>query len=281
MTPLRRRMIEDMELRSLAERTQYAYVRAVVGLAEYYGRSPEALTEEEVRRYFVFLVEERKLDASTVNQHRSAVRFLYETTLGRRWEVFRKIRQKRGRRLPVVLSRAEVVRLLAAVRLLRHRTALLLAYACGLRVGEALSLRVADIDSDRKILQVRQGKGRKDRCVPLTDRVLLRLRGYCAHAKPQGWLFPSRLIAGRATTRKTLEGVVRLAAEQASIGKPVKFHTLRHSFATHLLECGVDLRTIQVLLGHKRLETTAIYTHLTAPTRERLARAMDELSEDL
>ena len=274
-------MIEDMKLHDLAERTQESYLHAVAALATYHGRSPDLLGEEDMRRYFLHLVEERKLSKSTVNQHRSAAKFFYETTLGRRWPVFSQIKQKRGRRLPVVMSREEVQRLLGAVRLLHHRTALMLAYACGLRVGEVVALRVTDIDGDRKLLRVEQGKGRRDRCMPLADRVLVRLREYWGDSKPAGLLFPSRLVPGAPTSSTTLQRVVGLAAEAAGITKHVKFHTMRHCFATHLLECGVDLRTIQVLLGHRRLETTAIYTHLTAPTRERLARALDELAEDL
>ncbi len=281
MTPLRKRMIEDLQLQGLSPRTEQAYVAAVAALARYYGRSPAELTEEDIRGYFVHLIEERKLSASTINQQRSALKFFYETTLGREWSVFGKIKQRRGRRLPIVMSHAEVRRLLGAVRVERHRVGMVLGYVCGLRISEALGLRVPDIDGDRHLVRVAQGKGRKDRYVPITERTLGCLREYCAESRPPDLLFPSRYVPSRPAHPKALQIAVRLAAGAAGITKHVTFHTLRHCFATHLLERGVDLRTIQMLMGHRSAETTAIYTHVTDKTLDRLSRALEELSEDL
>jgi integrase/recombinase XerD len=281
MTPLRRRMIEDMRLHDLAPKTERAYVDAVAALARHYGRSPELLGEEDLRQYFLYLVEERQLAKATVRQHLCGVKFFFETTLSRRWPVFDRIKVKRGRRLPLVMSREEVQRLLAAVHMPRHRIAMLLGYACGLRISEVLGLRVAHIDGERKQLRIEQGKGRKDRYVPISDRVLARLREYWVISRPADLLFASRYVAEKPASAKSLQRAVRLAADEAGIAKHVTFHTLRHCYGTHLLECGVDLRTIQTLMGHKSCETTAIYTHLTDKTLERLGRALDELSENL
>ena len=276
MTPLRTRMIEDMVLRDLSEKTQEAYVRAVVALAEQYDRSPALLTEEEVRRHFLHLINDLNLDASTVNQRRSGIKFLYNTTLGWNWVVFERVKGKRGKRLPNVLSKEEKNRFIWAVRKFSYRIALLLGYTCGLRVSEAVSVRVRDISFDRKMLRVEQGKGRKDRYMPLSDHVLMRLQEYITTGvDPQGFLFPSPLLAGRPVTSETLDRVVAVVRKELGMPDWVTFHSLRHSYATHLLEAGVSIRVIQRLLGHKRLETTAIYTHLTAPTKERLFRALD------
>lgn len=280
-TPLRRRMLEDMRLRGLADRTQRSYVRAVADLARHFGRSPDLLTQKDLRAYFLHLIEERKLSASTVNQHRSAAKFFYQTTLGRRWPVFGTICQKRGRRLPTVLSREEVQRLFAAVRNPKHRLGMLLGYTCGLRVSEAVGLRVGDIDVERRQLHVVNGKGRKDRYVPVADRVLEHLRRYRLKPPAGPYLFPSPYYADRPLSVKTFQTVVPLCATEAGLVKRVSFHTLRHCYGTHLLECGVDLRTIQELMGHRNTETTMIYTHLTVRTRDRLGRALNEMTEDL
>ena len=274
-------MLEDMKLQDFAEKTREAYLHAVIELSRYYNRSPDLLSEEDIRRFVVHLVEERGLARATVRQRVSGVKFFYETTLERPLEVFDRIRIKRGRSLPVVMNRAEVGRLLSEVRMPKYHTGILLGYTCGLRISEVLGLTVSDIDGERRQLRVRRGKGRKDRYVPLSNRVLARLRGYWNEARPSGLLFPSRYVPDKPMHAKGLQCAVRAAATAAEISKHVTFHTLRHCFATHLLECGVDLRTIQELMGHKSPETTAIYTHVTTMTLERLSRALDELAEEL
>jgi len=273
-------MIEDMCLRHFAPTTRAAYVSAVSALAKYYGRSPDLLTEEEVRKYFVYLVEERKLSPSTIRVHLSGIRFFFEVTLGREWRVFDLVQPKRGRKLPVVLSRDEVRRLIETVRNLKYRIMLLCAYLCGLRLGEILSLRLTSIDGERMQLHV-FGKGRKERYVPLPKRLLDLMREYWLKEKPSDWLFPSTAHwrAGQPIHRCSLGRVISSAAKEAGIRKHVTVHTFRHCYATHLLECGVDLRVIQEMLGHKSPETTAIYTHLTDKTLDRLSRALDEMSE--
>jgi integrase/recombinase XerD len=281
MKPLRRRMIEDMRLHDFAPKTEEAYVGAVAALAKYHGRSPELLGQEDVRRYFLHLIEERGLSQSTVRQHLCGAKFFYETTLGRQWDLFDLVKPKRGRKLPVVLSREEIARLFGVVRSLRHRAGMLLGYTCGLRVSEVTGLRVAHIDGDRRQIFVVNGKGRKDRYVPVAPRVLEHLREYYRQERPTDALFPSRYYADRATEVSTFQRAVSRCAQDAGIVKHVTFHTLRHCFGTHLLECGVDLRTIQELMGHKSAETTAVYTHLTDRTRDRLDRALAELAETL
>ena len=281
MTPLRRKMLEDMRLRDLAAKTQEAYVGAVQSLAARYHRSPDLLTPDDLRAYFLYLVDERKLSRSTVRQHLCGIKFLFEVTLGRHWQVFNLIKPRRGRVLPEVLSRSEVLRLLAAVRELRQRTAMLCAYGCGLRISEVLALRICHIDGERMLLRVVAGKGRKDRNVPLSSRLLERLREYWLAEKPHDLLFPSRYRDGEALNASSLQRAIHQVAESAGIRKRVTFHTLRHCYATHLLECGVDLRVIQELLGHRSCQTTAVYTHLTEKSLDRLGRALNEITAAL
>jgi len=281
MTPLRQKMLEDMRLRDLAAKTQEAYVGAVKSLAARYHRSPDLLTQDDLRAYFLYLVDERKLSRSTVRQHLCGIKFFFEVTLGRRWQVFNLIKPRRGRVLPEVLSRAEVLRLLAAVRSLRHRTAMLCAYGCGLRISEVLALRISHIDGERLQLRVVAGKGRKDRNVPLSRRLIERLREYWLAEKPKDLLFPSRYRDDEPLATSSLQRAFGLAADAAGITKRVSFHTLRHAYATHLLECCVDLRVIQELLGHRSCQTTAIYTHLTDRSRDRLGHALDQITAEL
>ena len=281
MTPLRQKMLEDMRLRDLAAKTQETYVGAVRSLAARYGRSPDLLSQDDLREYFLYLVNERKVSRSTVRQHLCGIRFFFETTLGRQWKVFALIKPKRGRVLPEVMSRAEVLRLLSAVRNLRQRTAMLCAYGCGLRISEVLALRLSHIDGERMQVRVVAGKGRKDRNVPLSTRLIQRLREYWLAEKPRDLLFPSRFRAGVAMDSCSLQRAFRQAAAAAGITKRVTFHTLRHCYATHLLECGVDMRVIQELLGHSSCQTTAIYAHLTDKSRDRLGHALDEITAEL
>ena len=281
MTPLRRKMLEDMQLRDFAAKTQEAYLAAVKSLAGHYDRPPDLIAEKELRRYFLYLVNERKLSRSTVRQHLCGVKFFFEVTLGRKWSVFDLITPKRGLVLPVVLSREEVQRLLAAVKSLRVRTALLVTYAGGLRLSEVRHLRVCHLDGRRMQIRVIAGKGRKDRNVPLSKRLHRRLQEYWLAERPADLLFPSRYRPGVPVDAATLQRAVKLAAQRAGIAKDVHFHTLRHCFATHLLECGVDLRVIQELLGHRSPQTTAVYTHLTDRSLDRLGVALEEITAGL
>lgn len=221
MTPLRRRMIEDMVLRDLATKTQEAYLHAVSALALFFGRAPDLLGPDSIRKFFLYLVNERKLSRSAVRQHLCGIRFFYETTLGRHWEVFELLQPKHGGVLPVVLSREEVKRLIDAVHSLKHRVMLLCAYCCGLRLSEILHLRISHIDPERMQLRVVGGKGRKDRNVPLSARVLERLREYWLDTRPQDLLSPSPYSPQRPLHAKSVQRLVKLAAADARISKNV------------------------------------------------------------
>lgn len=263
---LTQRMQEDMQLRGFAPRTQASYLRAVGGFATFCGRARDALeatAEDDVRRFFLHLVTERHSSQSTLIVYRAGIRFLVEVTLARTWPVLDRIRPMRRHPLPVVLSRTEVRQLLLAVRDPRTRMCLTTIYSCGLRLSEGLTLTVADIDSQRMVVRVRQGKGGRDRYVPLADRTLALLREYWrSHRPTRPWLFPNRDGTEPlcpSSVQRTFAAVVRASA----LEKHASVHTLRHSYATHLLECGVHLRVIQELLGHQSPKTTAIYTHIT------------------
>ena len=288
MTPLRQRMIEDMQLRGLSESTQEAYVAAVRQLAEYYHKSPERISEEELRQYFLYLKNERQLSRSTCTVALCAIKFLYEQTLGRQWPTFKLIRPGKEQKLPVVLSREEVHRLLGCLRLRHHRVCLGTIYSCGLRLQEGVTLRVADIDSSRMFIHIRGGKGSKDRYVPLPQRTLAMLRQFwVSHRHPQ-WLFPASLSTrgpgtakGETITPRSVQRAFQVALTESGIHKRATVHSLRHSYSTHLLEAGVDLRFIQTYLGHRSPRTTAIYTHLTHKSKELAAQAIDQLMHDL
>jgi integrase/recombinase XerD len=262
MTELRQRMIRDMELHGLAPGTQQTYVEAVRHLAAHYRRPPDQLSEDEVRDFFVHLTKVRRLAPSTLRVHLFALKFLFQKTLARPWPVLNLIRVPRPKKLPEVLSREEVRLLLARVRRPAARMSLVMMYACGLRVSEANHLQARDIDSRRMVVRVRAGKGQKDRDVPLPRHTLDQLRAYWVQHRPHPWLFPSNnglLPLSSGSARRCLQ-----AAQRGSgITKDVSCHTLRHSYATHLLEEGVDLRVIQGLLGHRSLKTTFVYLHLT------------------
>lgn len=266
VSPLRQRMIEDMRLRQLNPKTQSAYLRSVSNFARYLGRSPATATIEDLRNYQLHLVDSGTSPIS-LNAAITGLKFFFDVTLDR-LELMAKMRPVRvPQKLPTVLSRDEVRRLIAAASNLKHQTALSLAYGTGLRASEVVALRVGDIDSQRMILRVEQGKGRKDRYAMLSPVLLERLRVWWRVARAQGkmldggWLFPGMNPVEPLTTRQ-LNRVVHAAAAAANIDKRVSMHTLRHSFATHLLEQKVDIRVIQVLLGHKKLDTTALYTQV-------------------
>ena len=260
ISPLRRRMIEDMTVRKFAERTQEAYIRAVKNFSAFLGASPDTASAEDLRRYRLHLVASGA-GVPTINNSLTALRFLFLVTLRKPAIVLDMPFVREPRRLPVVLSLEEVARLLDAAPGLKYKAALSVAYGAGLRASEVISLKVSDIDSARMVIRVEQGKGRKDRYVMLSDHLLQLLRAWWKAARPQGWLFPGRDPVQPLTTRQ-LNRACHAAAQMAEIDKRVSLHTLRHSFATHLLEQKTDIRVIQVLLGHKKLDTTALYTRV-------------------
>lgn len=275
MSPLRRRMIEDMTVRNLSATTQRSYMYAVANFSRFFGRSPDHLDYEAVRTYQMHLVE-RGISWQSLNQTVCALRFFYGVTLGRADVPARIAHAREPRRLPVVLSCDEVVRFLTAVRDMKSRVALTTAYAAGLRVSEVVSLKIANIDTSRMMLRVEQGKGRKDRYVMLSPQLLAILRSYWRSARPVHWLFPGRnpewpMVPGG------LYDACRSACAIAGLTKRVTVHTLRHSFATHLLESGTDIRIIQVLLGHNDLQTTARYTQVAASTIRNTPSPLDRL----
>ena len=266
ISPLRQRMVDDMRMRKLSDKTQSAYIRAVRQLAAFLGRSPDTATVEDLRRFQLHLVDHGS-SPITLNATITGLKFFFEVTLDRGELMARMQPVRVPHTLPVVLSREEVARLIAAARNLKHQTALSVAYGAGLRASEVIGLKVGDVDSERMTLRVEQGKGRKDRYAMLSPVLLERLRAWwrLGHAQgkilPGGWLFPG-LDPMDPLTARQLNRAILAAALAAKIDKRVSMHTLRHSFATHLLEQKVDIRVIQVLLGHKKLETTSIYTHV-------------------
>ena len=260
MTPLRRRMTEDMLIRNLSPCTQQSYLDQVTRFANHFQQSPERLGPEQIRDYQLFLAAEKRLAPSSIGIAVSALRFLYGVTLGRDWDI-REIlpAPKQPSTLPVVPSPEEAVRFLDAVTPSANRAVLTACYAAGLRVSEAVSLRPRDIDSARMVIRVEQGKGAKDRYTMLSQRLLEILRDYWRRTRPEGeWLFPG-LLPGSHLNRHTVARACRKARERAGIDKHLTPHSLRHGFAIHLLENGVDVRTIQMLLGHRSLATTARY----------------------
>lgn len=275
MTPLRQKFIEDMQLHHLSERTRESYVMTVKILAEHYKRSPDKLTDEEIRKFFLHLINEKKSASSTLTIYFSGIKFFYEKTLKRTWNVLGIQRPPHTRKLPVVLSVEEVWRILSLIRKEVYRTALSVIYALGLRLNEGVHLKVGDIDKERQLVRVRNGKGAKDRYVPLPESSRLLLRTYCQAHQPTSWLFPGRKN-GEPVDPSSLQRAFRMALQESGVQKDASVHTLRHSYATRLLESGVDLRTIQMLLGHNSIVTTTIYTHLTEKTQTTLRTALEQ-----
>ena len=276
MTPLRRRMIEDMTLRNFTLQTIQSYVWCVARFARYFNRSPEHLGPEHVRAYLLHLVQEQRVSFSHYKQVRSALRFLYRVTLDRGDVPDGIPPVKQPRTLPVVLSPDEVARFFAAVRNIKHRTILMTAYAAGLRISEVAQLQATDIDSQRMVIRLRNGKGRKDRYVMLSPRLLEILRAYYRAVRPGDILFPGA-IPGRPITTASVQKVCQRARRAAGMAKNITAHTMRHSFATHLLEAGTDLRTIQVLMGHRSFSTTARYLHVATASLPSVKSPLDRL----
>lgn len=286
MTPLRRRMIEDMKLRGFAENTQKTYLGAVRRLTEHYHKPPDQISEEELRRYFLYLIDEKGAARSTFITTWHGVKFFFQQCLQQEWPLLEMAGPPKEKKLPVVLSRAEVRQILAHVQRPHYRMCLSTIYACGLRISEGVQLQVGHIDSDRRQLHVRLGKGSKDRYVPLTERTIIMLRQHWLTHRHAVWLFPTRIAKPLSAATKPMHErgvrqVFRAALEASGIRKAASVHTLRHSWATHLLEAGVNLRLIQLWLGHSSPQSTAIYTHLTraaeATGREAIARLVTDL----
>lgn len=282
MNALRQKMIEDMQLHGFAERTQEAYLLAVQQLAKHYRKSPDRIEEEELRQYFLFLKNEKHAARATCTIALCGIKFFYEKTLGREWKTFEFLRPAREKKLPVVLSVSEVGRVLGCIHHLQYRVCLTVIYACGLRLLEGVRLQVNEIDGERKLLHVRAGKGGKDRYVPLPESCLQLLRVHWRIHRNPVWLFPSfRAEQDQPMNESALQRAFRAAVRESGVQKKATVHTLRHSYATHLLEAGVNLRIIQGYLGHASPATTALYTHLTTITEAQTRHTVDELVASL
>lgn len=294
MSQLRQRMLDDMRLHGLALKTQDGYVRAVRQLAAHYHKPPDQVTEEELRQYFLYLKDVKGVSRSSCTIALCGIKFFFERTLQRHWSTLDLVRPRPEKKLPVVLSLAEVGQILRCVHQPRYRVCLATLYACGLRLQEGVHLQVGDIDGERHLLHVRHGKGNQDRYVPLPERNLALLRDYWRSHRDPVWLFPALASArcpsvpatGQPGIRQTgpmsVDGVQRafkLAVRESGVTKAATVHTLRHSYATHLLEAGINLRVIQDYLGHASPTTTAIYTHLTQPSENRVVEAVAPVLE--
>lgn len=281
ISPLRQRMLDDMRMRKLSEKTQSHYIRAVVNFTRFLGRAPDTATAEDLRRYQLHLVD-TGTSRTLLNATITALRFFFGVTLERPEALSKMSPVREPRKLPVVLSREEVARLIAAADKPQYQAALSLAYGAGLRASEVVALKVGDIDSARMTLRIEQGKGRKDRYAMLCPVLLERLRAWwrAGHARGKlldgGWLFPGQNPINPMSTRQ-FNRICRMAAEAADIDKRVSPHTLRHSYATHLLEQKVDIRIIQVLLGHKKLETTALYAQVATDILREVVSPLESL----
>ena len=287
-TAIARRFLDDLQLHGFALRTQESYMRAVRQLAYHYHKSPDKITEEELRQYFLYLKNVKKWARAGMTIAICGIKFFYEHTLKQNWTTFNIVRPAPDKRLPTILSREEVRRILSKVRFLRYRTCLQTIYSCGLRLREGTELRVANIDSSRMLIHLRHAKGGKDRYVPLPQSTLERLREYWKTHRNTTWIFPAPGRGGihrpTATTPMpycNAQDAFRAALKESGINKHASVHTLRHSYATHLLEAGVNLRQIQENLGHNSPATTALYTHLTAQAFQQTQDVINQLMEGL
>ena len=274
MTPLRKRMIRELELRRKAPTTVTSYVKAVEELARYFRRSPDRVSTEEIRDYMHFLIVDKKLSYSSCNHKIVAINFFFREVVRRKVDL--RVPMKRSGSLPEPLSREEVARLIAAAENQKHRVLMMTAYSAGLRVSELVRLKPQDIHSDRMLLRVNQGKGRKDRYTLLSQRLLTELRVYWRAFRPESWLFPNQARTDHMPTCTPARAFYRLK-QRTGVTDGRGIHTLRHSFATHLLEAGVDLRTIQILMGHNSLNTTVKYLHVTEKHLEQTKSPLDLL----
>jgi len=277
-------MIEDLQLRGLAVRTQEAYVLAVRQLAKYYQKPPDQLEDEDLREYFLYLMNVKKVSRSTSTIALCGIKFFYEKTLGKQWPVLELVRPAKESKLPVVLSIGEVGRILGGVKSNHYRACLTLIYSCGLRLLEGVQMRVKQIDGERKQVHVRGGKGNKDRYVPIPEITLETMRAYWGEHRNQVWLFPSRRKDQRWGEKgrepmcgSGVQRAFRASLRESGINKEATVHTLRHSYATHLLEAGVNLRVIQSYLGHASIVTTARYLHLTQVGKGKSIEVINEM----
>jgi integrase/recombinase XerD len=288
MTHLRQRMIDDMQLRGFAEKTQDAYLRSVRQLAEHYNKPPDQITEEELRDYFLYLKNVKKVSGSTCTLALCGIKFFYQNTIQRDWPALELVRPAREKKLPVVLSVEEVQRILNCVRRQDYRICLSAIYACGLRLKEGVHLQVADLDSERMQLHVKKGKGGKDRYVPMPERILLALRQHWRTHRHPKWLFPGQIALGapleqakKPRCMSSVQRAFKAALKESGVKKEATVHTLRHSYATHLLEAGVSIRLIQAYLGHSSMRSTMIYTHLTRKVEIPAVEAIEKTLEGL
>lgn len=287
-TEIARRFLDDLQLHGFAERTQESYMRAVRLLAYHYHKSPDQITEEELRQYFLYLKNVKKWSRASMTLSICGIKFFFEHTLEQNWTTFKLVRPAPDKRLPTILSREEVRLILSKVRLLRYRTCLAIIYCCGLRLTEGTHLQVRDIDSSRRLLHIHHGKGGKDRYVPLPEVMLERLREYWKTHHNSVWLFPApsrgnnkMSVATKPMPYCNVQDAFRAALRESGINKKATVHTLRHSYATHLLEAGVNLRQIQENLGHNSPQTTALYTHLTEQAFQQTQDVINKLMEGL
>ena len=271
------RVEQEMKLRRYSPKTRKSYRNHLLRFRRYFGKDPQSVSEEEIRKYLLYLIDQKQVSYSSHNQTVSAIKFLYNKVLRTPKMVEKIPRPRREQKLPAVLSRDEVLRIFAAIQHLKHRALLMLAYSAGLRVSEVVRLQIEDIDSGRGLIRVRQAKSRKDRYVPLSQVALETLRLYWQAHRPEKWLFPGAREGRHLSTRAVQKALAR-AREKANIRKTFSTHALRHSFATHLLEDGTDLRYVQEFLGHKKPETTMIYTHVTRKDAQRIRSPLDNIN---